>query len=294
MDLSHCMLCPRRCGVDRTAGGAGVCGCGALPRIAHHGLHHWEEPCLSGARGSGTVFFSGCNLGCVYCQNHAISRRQCGEPFDAAALAGLYLKLQSQGAHNINLVTPTPHVLTIADSLERARGMGLSIPVVYNTSGYESPGALERLSGLIDIYLPDLKYFTPQSGLRYSAAPDYFIHASRAVLQMHDQVGVLAAGTDGIAVRGLLIRHLVLPCCLAETRGVLTFIAGNLPPDTHVSLMSQYMPAYRAAGYDELSRPLTQREYGRAVDFCLFLGLKNVYIQGLDASDPRFVPPFEV
>ncbi len=294
LDYRACNICPRACGVDRQNGVKGFCGCGPLPRVAYAGLHLWEEPVISGAHGSGAVFFSGCGLRCVYCQNHAISHTVCGQQYDAAALSRLFLELQAKGAHNINLVTPSPHVPVLADAIALARKSGLAVPVVYNTSGYDAPDTLDRLDGLVDIYLPDLKYCSPEYGDQFSGAPDYFEHASKAVLKMYGQVGTLRMDADGVAEKGLLIRHLVLPCSLSQTRGVLSFIADRLPKDTYISLMGQYFPAHRAKEYAPISRPLTEAEYGRAMEFCRSLGFSNVFVQSLASADSCYVPPFAV
>lgn len=292
LDYRICNICPRACGVNRFEGELGFCGCGPLPRVAYAGLHIWEEPVISGANGSGTVFFSGCNLHCVYCQNHAISHTLCGTEYNSNALSRLFLDLQSESAHNINLVTPSPHVPVIAEAITCARKAGLTIPVVYNTSAYDALESLDMLNGLVDIYLPDLKYCSPEYGSLFSGTPDYFEHASKAILKMQAQVGTLKLNAEGLAEKGLLIRHLVLPCSLSQTRGVLSFIAEDLPKDTYVSLMGQYFPTHRAHEFAPISRPLTQQEYRRAIEFCHSLGLSNVFVQSLASADPGYVPPF--
>ena len=240
--MNECTCCPRRCKVDR-AHETGYCGAGPVPRVARAALHFWEEPMFSGTAGSGAVFFSGCTLRCVFCQNKEISAFQKGEPCDEARLAGLFLDLQAQGAHNINLVTPTPHLAAIRPALLRAKSEGLTIPVLYNTGGYEDLDALKSLEGLIDIYLPDLKYVTPELSRRFSGAADYFQYAAPAILEMQVQTGTLEMDERGVAVHGLLIRHLVLPACVDETRRVLDFIVENLPRETWIALMQQYTPA---------------------------------------------------
>lgn len=290
--MAGCRLCPRNCGADRSIR-AGMCGCTALPRVARAALHFWEEPYISGTRGSGAIFFSGCNLDCVFCQNREISHiaTDRGGEYDARGLAGIMLALEAEGAHNINLVTPAPHVETLIPAIELAKRGGLSAPIVYNTNAYEKVETLKRLDGLIDIYLPDVKYVSGAASERYSGAVDYFEYARPAVLEMFSQAGTLTLDDEGIAVSGLAIRHLVLPCGVGEARSVLSFIADELPQDTYVSLMSQYVPMYGAK--PPIDRRLLRREYDRAVDCCIRLGLKNVYLQEAGSASKDFVPPFD-
>lgn len=288
--MTQCNCCPRRCNIDRTQR-TGFCGAGDIPRVARAALHQWEEPMFSGTRGSGTVFFSGCTLRCCFCQNMDISAHQKGELCDEAKLSELFLSLQEQGAHNINLVTPTPHSSAIRSALIKAKKNGLILPILYNTSGYETVEALRSLEGLIDIYLPDLKYVTPQISLAFSGAADYFAFAGPAILEMQRQVGVLQLDEAGIATRGLLIRHLVLPGCVDETRRVLDFIVENLPKETYISLMRQYTPISPHLKAP-LNRRLTAREYERAADYCLQLGLRNVLLQEASAATSAYTPPF--
>jgi len=245
---------------------------------------------FSGTRGSGAVFFSGCPLRCAFCQNREISAFQKGEVCDEGRLSELFLDLQAQGAHNINLVTPTPHLAAIRPALLRAKTEGLRIPVLYNTGGYDDVEALRKMEGLIDIYLPDLKYATPELSLRFSGTADYFQYAAPAILEMQRQVGALQINEAGIASRGLLIRHLVLPACVDETRRVLDFIAEALPEGTWISLMRQYTPASSLP--PPLHRRVTRREYDRAVEYCIQTGLSNVLIQERAAADAAFTPPF--
>ncbi len=285
-----CSICPRACGVDRVHE-AGFCGAAMQPHIARAALHFWEEPPISGTRGSGAVFFCGCNLECLFCQNHAINHTMKGRAWDAAGLAGLMLDLQEQGAHNINLVTPTPHVDTVIPAVLRAREGGLKIPIVYNTNGYETLDTLHRLEGIVDIYLPDLKYVSSGVAQKYSRARDYFAFASGAVREMHRQCGTLVRGSDGVALRGMIVRHLVLPGSADEARRVLDFIHENLPDTTHISLMGQYMPCHKA-DFPPLNRKLLRREYDRVIDHCIRLGFENVYIQSLASSDVAYVPEF--
>ena len=288
--MAHCMNCPRRCGADRETH-TGLCNAGKLPRVARVALHHWEEPCISGTRGSGAVFFAGCNLNCVFCQNYALHDGTLGTPQTADMLAAHYLDLQAQGAHNINLVTPTPHLDVIRQSLLTAKSMGLRIPVVYNTNAYELTDSLRQLEGLIDIYLPDLKYVTPALAERFSGFADYFTFASDAIREMYRQVGTLSLDADGIAQRGLLVRHLVLPACVDEARRVLDAIRSWLPSDTHLSLMRQYAPTPNITE-PPLNRRLTDREYDRIVDYCIALGFENVWCQEKESATLDYTPQF--
>ena len=286
----QCGICPRNCGIDRSLH-AGACGAELLPRVARVGLHHWEEPCISGTQGSGAVFFSGCNLRCVFCQNHVIRDGTLGLPCYAETLCRYFFSLKSQGAHNINLVTPTPHADTLIDALRLARSRGLDLPVVYNTNAYERVETLRRLEGLVDIYLPDFKYVSPLLSERFSGCADYYPVAAEAIAEMHRQVGILRLDAAGIARRGLLIRHLVLPGCIDDSRRVLDAIAGMLPRESFLSLMRQYAPTPNIEA-PPLNRRLTDREYERICLYCGDLGFQNVYIQGRESADLSYTPDF--
>lgn len=254
-------------------------------------LHQWEEPFISGQRGSGTVFFAGCNLGCVYCQNHEIRDGGVGEFYTIEQLAEAYLSLQSQGAHNINLVTAAPYVPEVCESLRSAKAHGLTIPVVYNSSGYELVETLRLLDGLVDIYLPDWKYVSPLLSEKFSNARGYAAVASKAILEMYRQVVDLALDESGLAMRGLVIRHLILPGCADDSRKVLDEIVKILPLSTHVSLMSQYTPQVYTTEFP-LNRRITQREYDRVISYALSLGLYNILIQELDSAQSVYTPQF--
>ena len=288
--MEACFLCPRKCGADRSIQ-RGLCGAEALPRVAKIMLHQWEEPFISGTRGSGTVFFSGCNLGCVYCQNHTIRDGGIGDVYDADALATAYLALQQQGSHNINLVTAAPYVPDVVQSLRLAKAQGLTIPVVYNSSGYECVEAIRSLEGLVDIYLPDWKYVSPLLSKKFSNAADYAEVTSAAILEMHRQVGDLVLDEDGLATRGLVIRHLILPGCADDSRKVLDEIVSRLPAATHVSLMSQYTPQVYTTEFP-LNRRITQREYDRVISYALSVGLHNILIQERDSAQSLYTPQF--
>ena len=288
--MSVCELCPRMCGADREHE-IGLCGAGKSPRVAKIMLHEWEEPFISGTRGSGAVFFSGCNLGCVYCQNHEIRDGGVGTYMDEDALAQAYLQLQQDGAHNINLVTAAPYVPEVIASLRRAKSLGLSIPVVYNTSGYEKVETVRLLDGLVDVYLPDWKYVSPLLSKKFSNAPDYACVASAAIEEMLRQVGELKLDENGVAARGLVIRHLILPGCADDSRNVLDEIVKRFPLSIHLSLMSQYTPQVYTTEFP-LNRRITQREYDRVISYALSLGLYNILIQERDSAQSVYTPQF--
>lgn len=286
----RCNLCPKACRVDRTVT-VGACGAGILPRVARIMTHMWEEPCISGTAGSGAVFFSGCNLRCVFCQNEALQGGKLGEPFDADRLAGAFLQLQASGVHNVNLVTPTPHIPVIRRALIIAKRSGLTLPVVYNTGAYERASALRALEGLVDIYLPDMKYVSPVLSERFSGAADYYETASAAIREMYRQTGPLVIGEDGIAKRGVLIRHLVLPGCLDDSRRVLDDLVSRYTPDVYLSLMRQYVPTARVTT-PPLNRKLTNREYDRIMSYALTLGMNHIWVQEKSSASADFTPSF--
>jgi len=292
--LAACVSCPRACRVNRLAGELGFCRIPAVVQVSHAGLHQGEEPPISGVRGSGTIFFSGCNLRCIFCQNYQISQEfsPC-EPqsLTVAELAAEMLRLEAQGAHNINLVSPSHVVPQVAGAIAAAKVRGLAVPVVYNSNGYDSVDALFHLRGLVDIYLPDLKYMENELGRRFSAVDDYAEVAPRALAEMMTQVGHLQTDAQGLAVRGLLVRHLVLPGYLDNSLRVLDFLA-ELSPDTFVSIMAQYSPRYQALADPVINRVLHQDEYDRVVDYALALGLENAFIQELVSQD-YYLPDFD-
>ena len=300
---ADCSLCPRNCRVDRRKSAAGTCQSGVRAGVSSGLLHYGEEPVLSGTpgkvaegrrpgRGSGTIFFTGCNLKCLFCQNFQISWEARGEILTDEKLAGLMLGLQAQGAYNINLVSPTHVIVPILRALLLAAARGLTIPIVYNSNGYENIDALEHLAGIVDVYLPDLKYHGASISKRYSGAADYFARASVAVQEMFVQQPYLDIDEDDIARKGLIIRHLVLPGQVADSMSILDWIARTLPPNTAVSLMSQFHPCYKAP--DELCRPLAPEEYRTVVDGARGLGLSNLFIQPeLFRPDEHLVPDFD-
>ncbi len=285
-----CSICPRNCKIDRTAA-AGFCGCSSVVRVARAALHYDEEPSISGTRGSGTIFFSGCNLKCIFCQNMVLTDGTLGEVFSVERLTETMLKLQALSAHNINLVTPTPHRDALVSALRAAKSSGLSIPVVYNTNAYESVETVRAYEGLVDIYLPDLKYVDARLSLKFSRASDYFETAIEAIAEMIRQVGPMVTDENGIAARGVRIRHLVLPGCVFDTRNVLDAIRDRFGVDCPISLMSQFTPIPECT-VKPLNRPLTKREYESAVEYCISLGFTNVFTQELSSVGRSFTPPF--
>ena len=278
--LSPCRVCPFVCSTDRRSSKGGRCRSGYLPKIASWNLHHGEEPPVSGHRGSGTIFFSGCSLRCCFCQNYPISQLGNGREMTVGELADCMLQLQKRGAHNINFVTPTHFVPQAVKALGIAVSKGLEIPIVYNSSGYESLQTLRLLQGIVDVYLPDMKYGDNECALRYSGVDNYVEVNRAAVMEMYRQVGTLEIDNEGIAVRGVIIRHLVLPGNIENTRKVLRFIAGNLEA-VPLSLMGQYFPAHWAHSTPEISRKLNRREYGAAIRFMEQLCLHEGWVQSL-------------
>ena len=277
--LYACRLCPRECGVNRLEGERGFCGAGRLARVAAVSVHHGEEPPISGTRGSGTVFFSHCNMKCLFCQNYPISQYGNGREMDTETLAGEMLRLRQRGVHNVNFVTPTPHVPQMLEAVLLARGKGFDLPVVYNTNGYDAIETLKLLDGAVDIYLPDAKYHSPELADTASGTPDYAGHNEAAIAEMVRQVGFLSAGDDGIAARGVLVRHLVLPGRGEDTEAVLTNLSKRHGPELPLSLMGQYFPAWRAAGVEGFETKLTRKEYARAISAASRIGFRNVFIQ---------------
>jgi len=290
--LRSCRLCPRACGVDRTKGELGACRADAQLVVSSAMPHHGEEPVLSGRRGSGTIFFTHCNLRCVFCQNYQISQQGEGRPVSIEGLAGMMLSLQQHGCHNINLVTPTHYAPQIIAALAVAVEKGLSLPIVYNCGGYESIETLSLLDGIVDIYMPDAKYGDAERGLKYSGVKDYPQHNIAAIKEMYRQVGPLTVGEDGVARYGLMIRHLVLPNDLANTQLVLSAIRDAIGTRVFLSLMAQYHPCNRAHTFPELNRRITRSEYRSALDAMEQLGFSEGYAQSIGLLDDSYLPDF--
>ncbi|MFZ5646720.1 MAG: radical SAM protein [Bacillota bacterium] len=274
--LEECSLCPRRCGSNRMEDRQGVCRSGRKAVISSYGPHFGEESVLVGRHGSGTIFFTNCNLGCVFCQNYDISHDGEGREVSPEKLGKIMIELQNSGCHNINLVSPTHYVPQMLEALTAAVEGGLKVPLVYNTGGYDPVELLEILDGVVDIYMPDIKFGDDTSGEKYLGVKDYFTTARQAVKEMHRQVGDLAVDTRGIAYRGLLVRHLVLPNNLAASDKVIGFLAEEISKNTFINIMDQYYPAHRAFRYEELSRRITPAEYKEAISFAQKVGLKNI------------------
>jgi putative pyruvate formate lyase activating enzyme len=265
--LSHCELCPRWCGIDRLAGKIGYCRSGVEAQVASHNVHHGEEPPISGTKGSGTVFFSHCTMRCLFCQNYPISQLGVGAVEDDEHLASMFLELQRRGCHNLNLVTPTHCLSAFLNALVIAIGNGFRLPIVYNTSGYERVEILHYLDGVVDVYLPDIKYLNRETSKRYSDAENYIDANLLAVREMYRQVGELELDASGLAHRGIIIRHLVLPGEVEQSIRILETIAEEISPTVHVSLMSQYFPAHKAPETPPLDRRLTEEEYDKVVEY---------------------------
>ena len=292
--LSHCSVCPRHCHVDRTDNQIGFCHASLLPKVALVSAHFWEEPPISGTKGSGTVFFSYCNLRCIFCQNYEISENGFGKEVTIERLAEIFLEQQAMGLHNINLVSPTQFIPQIAVALRLAKNNGLTIPVVYNTNGYESSEGLHLLDGLIDIYLPDFKYWDDKIAQEYSYAPHYSTIASKAILEMRRQVPLDIFDENGLMQKGLMIRHLVLPSHYGDSFKILDWIKDTLGGDTYVSLLNQYIPMHRANKIKALSRKLTTFEYEKVTEYFLNIGLKNGFMQKKSAATSDYTPIFNL
>ncbi|MCL4479354.1 MAG: radical SAM protein [Deltaproteobacteria bacterium] len=277
--LSLCRVCPRNCMTNRLDNKMGVCLLGRDVRISSYNVHNGEEPPISGINGSGAIFFSGCILRCKFCQNYPISQKNNGVNYTIEDLADMMLELQAQGVHNVNLITPTHFIPHIIEAIYRAALKGLRIPIVYNTGGYESVGMLKLLDGIIDIYLPDIKYSDDRYAFKYSSVKDYVEVNRQAIAEMYRQVGGLILDSNDIAIHGLIVRHLVLPYGIAGTCESMAFIAGRISENTYISLMNQYFPANRAYEYKELSRKITREEYIHAVQCLEKNGLENGWIQ---------------
>lgn len=292
MTIEHCMLCPRRCGVKRTSkSGNGRCGMGADAVVARAALHFWEEPCISGKRGSGAVFFTGCPLGCIFCQNYTISNeKQVGKAVSPQELAEIFCNLEEQGAHNINLVTPTHFVPAILEALSIRKP---SVPVVYNCGGYESLETLKMLEGAVDIYLPDFKYAEPELAAALSDAPDYPQVVQDALHEMVRQTGPAVFDSDGMLQKGTVVRHLILPGHTHNSIAVLDWLAENFPQGVPVSLMAQYVPCGRAAEFPLLGRRITRHEYEKVQDHLFSLGLDG-YVQERESASKDYIPQFDL
>lgn len=292
--LSSCTLCPHNCKVNRLEGKRGRCYCNDKLRIALSSLHYYEEPCISGKNGSGTVFFSNCNLNCIYCQNHEISQEHKGKDITIEELANIFLEQQEKGANNINLVTPTSYVYHIIEALDIAKKNGLNIPIIYNTNGYENVETIDLLNGYIDVYLPDLKYYSKELSKKYSGIDNYFEVATKAIKRMYEQVGTASFNEEGIIQKGVIIRHLVLPNHILNSKRILKWVKENLPSDIYISVMAQYFPTYKAKQDELINRKLTKKEYKQIEEYLYLLDLENGYIQELGDHEEEYVPAFDI
>ena len=294
--LSECRICPRNCGADRNKNNHGMCGQKAGIKAARAALHMWEEPCISGINGSGTIFFAGCSMGCVFCQNRAISGRsqdlKSAIEVSAEELAEVFLRLQEKGAHNINLVTPTHFIPQIVRAIEIAKMQRLHIPVVYNTSSYEKTESLKLLEGLIDIYLPDLKFMDPVLSQRYAKAPDYFMYASSAIEEMVRQVPAAVFDSDGMMKKGVIVRHMMLPDCFQDSKRTIEYLYEKYRDQIYISIMNQYTPMPGLEEYPELNRTVRKKEYDKLIDFAIQLGVENGFIQEGNTASESFIPEF--
>lgn len=290
--LSACQICPYKCNVNRLERQVGKCKCNNKIKIALYSLHNFEEPCISGEKGSGTVFFSNCNLNCIYCQNYKISQEGKGYEITIEELANIFLKQQENGANNINLVTPTMYVYQIIEAIKIARSKGLTLPIVYNTNSYENVETIKALDGYVDVYLPDLKYYSDELAIKYSKAPNYFKIATQAILEMIKQVGYPEFDENGIIKKGVIIRHLVLPNYIQNSKNILKWLKQNVDNKAYISIMAQYFPTYKAKEDKYLNRKLTHKEYSQIENYLYELDIENGYIQELGEHEEEYVPDF--
>jgi len=292
--LQECMICPHNCKVNRMQGEVGRCRASNKVEIAKADLHFFEEPCISKENGSGTVFFSHCNLNCQYCQNYEISQEGKGKELSIEKLAEIFLKLQKRGANNINLVTPTMYVYQIIEAIKLARKQGLTIPIIYNTNSYEEIETIKALDGYIDVYLPDLKYYSDELSKKYSRVDKYFEKATRAILEMQKQVGKTVFDEKGFIQKGIMIRHLILPNHILNSKHILKWIKENMPEDIFVNVMAQYFPTYKAKDLPTLNRKVSKKEYKEIENYFYTLNFQNGYIQELGEHEEEYVPDFDL
>ena len=296
--LEKCMICPRKCGVNRLEGNKGYCKCDDKIMVALVSTHDFEEPCISGKglnnkSGSGTIFFSNCNLNCVFCQNYEISQEGKGKEISIERLAEIMIEQQNRNVNNINLVTPTMYVEQIIKAIDIAKENGLNIPIIYNSNGYENVETLKKLEDYIDVYLPDIKYSNDELAVKYSSAPNYFEIAKDAVNEMIRQVGNPEFDEAGIIKKGVIIRHLILPSYMQNSKNVLKYIKENLDENTYVSVMAQYFPTYKAKNVEKINRKISMKEYKEIEEYLYSLDIKNGYMQDLGKHEEEYVPNFD-
>ena len=301
----NCLLCPRKCGINRRTGQTGVCGVSSEIKVARAALHYWEEPCISGKRGSGAVFFSGCSLHCVFCQNREISDGKEGKVISKERLSDIFMELTDKGANNINLVTPGQYIPDIVWAVNDAKSRGMKLPIIYNTSGYENVTELKLLEGIVDVYLPDFKYMDSRLSQQYSYAADYTETAKKALEEMIRQTGKPVFFTaedelvkegyveEQIMKRGVIVRHLLLPACVKDSKAVIKYLYDTYKDDIYISIMNQYTPINRIKEYDNLNRRVTKKEYDEVVDYAIELGVVNGFIQEGGTADESFIPEFD-
>ena len=292
--LQKCEICPHKCKIDRTKNQVGRCKSKDTVKLALASIHNFEEPCISGRNGSGTVFFSNCNLSCEFCQNYEISQQGLGKEISIERLAEIFIEQQSRGADNINLVSPTSYAVQIIEAIKIAKNNGLKIPIIYNTNGYENIETLKLLEGYIDIYLPDLKYAENDLAKKYSKIENYFEIATSAIKEMYRQVGENEYGENGIIKKGIIIRHLILPNHTENSKKVLKWIAENMPKNITVSIMAQYFPTYKAKEIKDINRKITKYEYQKIENYLYSLDLENGYIQEMGNNEEIYVPKWEI
>ena len=291
--LKECKLCPHKCKVNRLEGKIGRCRATEKVKISLVSLHHFEEPCISGTNGSGTIFFSNCNFNCVFCQNYKISQEGMGQDVSIEFLANSMLEEQNKGAHNINLVTPVMYVYHIIEAIKISKAKGLNIPIIYNSNGYENIETLKLLEGYIDVYLPDFKYANNELGKKYSNINNYFEITSKAIKEMYRQVGPPKLDENGLIKRGLIIRHLILPNEIENSKKVLKWIIDNIGKKVYVSIMAQYFPTYKAKNISELNRKINKDEYKKIEEYIYKIGIENGYMQDLGEHEEEYVPDFK-
>lgn len=292
-ELENCKICPRNCKINRTKN-IGYCKCNDKMKIALVSTHYYEEPCISKENGSGTIFFSNCNMNCIFCQNYEISQQGKGKEVSVERLADIMLEQQERKVNNINLVTPTMYVYQIIEAIKIARKKGLIIPIVYNTNSYENIETIKALNGYIDIYLPDLKYYTDSLSIKYSNAPHYFENATRAIKEMKKQIPEYEFDENGTMKKGVIIRHLILPNYLQNTKNILKWIKDNFDDEIYVSIMAQYFPSYKAKEDEKINRKISMREYRKIEEYVYELNFKNGYMQDLGKNEEEYVPNFNL
>lgn len=292
--ITNCTLCPRNCHVNRDIGEKGFCGASSKVKIARASLHYFEEPCISGTKGSGAVFFSHCTLKCVFCQNYDISTCNFGQEISIERLASIFLELQAKGALNINLVTPTHYVIQIIKALDIAKANGLKIPIIYNSSGYENIDTIKMLDGYIDVYLPDMKYFNDEYAIKYSRANNYFEKASLALMEMYRQTGPVKFNDDNIITKGIIVRHLMLPGLINDSKKIIKYLHDTYQDNIFISIMNQYTPLENVKKYPELNKKIENSEYEELIDYAINIGVVNGFIQEGGTCDASFIPKFDL